>query len=324
MKNNFTKGFKADLTDLEKINQFSRRSLNIDEIYTFSVILCDNEVDRDYERFTVKTLNDIAKLFVGKTGIFDHNPKGQNQTARIYETQVIIDESKITSLGEKYTYVKAKAYMVKTQRNADLMLEIDAGIKKEVSVSCSVQKIKCSICDKDIKNDCCEHQKGKVYGGQMCHHLLIDAIDAYEWSFVAVPAQKNAGITKSYINKSEVEMKNTNELLKSFSAQKDSFIVSKKQANELLQYISILKQTAQLGKQYKEDLIAEVKRLSFLCNENISADIINSVLEKMDILELKEFKKVYSQKVNKDNISIQLMPNQKDQLNQSTNYFKLD
>lgn len=324
MENIFTKGFKADLTDLEKINQFSRRSLNIEEVYTFSVILCDNEVDRDCERFTVETLNDIANLFIGKTGIFDHNPKGQNQTARIYETEVMADESKLTSLGEKYTYVKAKAYMVKTKKNADLMLEIDAGIKKEVSVSCSVQKIKCSICNKDIKNDCCEHQKGKVYDGQLCHHLLLNAIDAYEWSFVAVPAQKNAGITKSYIKKSEVEMKDTNELLKSFETKKDSFIVSKKQADDLLQYITTLNKTADLGKQYKEDLITEVKRLSFLCNENISADIMNSVLEKMDILELKEFKKVYSQKVQEDNISIQLMPNEKNQPNQSTNYFKLD
>ena len=44
----------------------------------------------------------------------------------------------------------------------------------------------------------CEHQKGKQYGGKLCCHLLEEPADAYEWSFVAVPAQKNAGVIKSF------------------------------------------------------------------------------------------------------------------------------
>lgn len=68
---------------LEKINRYSRRKLMPGEIYTFSVVLCDNEVDRDYERFTIPALKRLAALYLGKTGIFDHNPKGENQTARI-------------------------------------------------------------------------------------------------------------------------------------------------------------------------------------------------------------------------------------------------
>ena len=42
-----------------------------EEVYTFSVVLCDNEVDRDGECFTKETLEELAKLFVGKTGILD-------------------------------------------------------------------------------------------------------------------------------------------------------------------------------------------------------------------------------------------------------------
>ena len=34
-------------TTLDKINKFTRRELTEDELYTFSVILCDNEIDRD-------------------------------------------------------------------------------------------------------------------------------------------------------------------------------------------------------------------------------------------------------------------------------------
>ncbi len=184
--------------ELELIGQFARKKLNADELYTFSLILCDNEIDRDSEKFTVSALHTLAKLFVGKTGIFDHNMKSKDQTARIYAAEVMTDPQRKTADGEDYTYIKAKAYMVRTEKNKDLIAEIDAGIKKETSVGCCIKDISCSICGRNIKTEGCEHQKGKVYGGKLCCYLLSEATDAYEWSFVAVPAQKNAGVIKSF------------------------------------------------------------------------------------------------------------------------------
>ncbi len=174
-----------------------------------------------------------------------------------------------------------------------------------------------------MRTDCCKHQKGKQYGADFCHHLLENATDAYEWSFVAVPAQKNAGITKSFIEAKEEVMQDTQALLKSFSDCKEDITISKQQANELVQFIESLKQACILGTQYKEDLIAEVRRLSFLTNESIPSDIMNAVLGKMDIVELKAFQKAYSEKLESDHLSIQLMPKQKADSNTSTNYFKL-
>ena len=55
-------------TELEAINAFAKTALTAEEVYTFSVILCDNEVDRDNERFTEGTLAELRELFVGKTG----------------------------------------------------------------------------------------------------------------------------------------------------------------------------------------------------------------------------------------------------------------
>ena len=34
------------------------------------------------------------------------------------------------------------------------------------------------------------------YDGKTCHFVLSDPQDAYEWSFVAVPAQRDAGVIK--------------------------------------------------------------------------------------------------------------------------------
>lgn len=182
----------------QALNKFTRRDMSEDELYIFDVILCDNEVDRDNERFSLNALKTLEKLFVGKTGIFDHDPKSSAQTARIFSTELIIDNSKTTSCGEPYTYLKANAYMVKTEENNSLILEIDGGIKKEVSVSCSVGSRICSVCGTDLNKKKCQHTMGKKYGGKMAHAVLDDITDAYEWSFVAVPAQVNAGVTKRF------------------------------------------------------------------------------------------------------------------------------
>lgn len=183
---------------LEKINKFTRRPFTEDEVYVFSVILCDNEIDRDGERFSDTALEEICEKFIGKTGISDHNASASNQTARIFDTELITDESRVTKYNAAYKYVKASAYMVKTDENRNLIAEIDGGIKKEVSVSCSAAKRICSVCGCDKPLSSCSHVKGKNYGGKICHTILDDITDAYEWSFVAVPAQVNAGVTKHF------------------------------------------------------------------------------------------------------------------------------
>lgn len=190
--------FTLDEHLLQKIATFTRRPLSSEEVYAFPVILCDNEVDRDCERFSLEALKTISEMFIGKTGIFDHDPKGENQTARIFDACVMEDTSRKTQAGEVYTAVVGKAYMVRTDDNRSLIAEIDAGIKKEVSISCSVAHKKCSVCGSNKAVSSCSHIRGKRYGEKLCHTVLCEPTDAYEWSFVAIPAQRNAGVTKGY------------------------------------------------------------------------------------------------------------------------------
>ena len=58
--------------ELALVNRQSRKELTAAEVYLFAVRLCDNEVDRDGEQFPQATLEQLAELFVGKSGIFDH------------------------------------------------------------------------------------------------------------------------------------------------------------------------------------------------------------------------------------------------------------
>lgn len=184
---------------LEKINRFTRREFSEDELYVFSVILCDNDIDRDGERFSDKALDRLRELFIGKTGISDHDSSSANQTARIFDTEVVTDDRHITRFGGTYRYLRAMAYMVRTDENRDLITQIEGGIRKEVSISCSAAKRTCSVCGMES----CAHVKGREYGGKACCHILDDVTDAYEWSFVAVPAQVNAGVTKRFVSGSE-------------------------------------------------------------------------------------------------------------------------
>ena len=68
--------------ELRYINQFAKTELTEDQVYVFTVRLCDNEVDRDFERFDTAALETLGEMFVGKSGIFDHqwSAKGQAGT----------------------------------------------------------------------------------------------------------------------------------------------------------------------------------------------------------------------------------------------------
>ena len=185
-------------TVLDKINKFTRRPLTEEEVYVFPAVLCDNDIDRDGERFSDEALETLRELFVGRTGVFDHKAAAANQAARIFDTELAEDPSRKTKDGRPYKFLRAKAYMVRTEENRDLIAEIDGGIKKEVSISCAAAVRRCSVCGNDRNSGGCAHVNGKTYAGRLCHTILDKITDAYEWSFVAVPAQVRAGVTKKF------------------------------------------------------------------------------------------------------------------------------
>lgn len=184
--------------ELELINKYTRKPLSKDEVYTFSVVLCDNDVDRDCECFTVDTLEQLAEMFVGVTGIYDHEPSAKNQVARIYDCRCEYVEGKKTELGEDYVRLVAKAYMPICDSTSEIISMLDSGIRKEVSVGCGIEKCTCSVCGSDMRHHSCNHIKGESYEGRICCGVLSSPTDAYEWSFTAVPAQRKAGVIKSY------------------------------------------------------------------------------------------------------------------------------
>ena len=267
--------------DLALINGMARRELKAEEVYVFSVRLCDNEVDRDFERFPEKTLEELAGLFVGKSGIFDHQWSAKGQAARIYKTEVVREPEKLTRAGDGYCWLKGYAYMARTDSTKDLIAEIEAGIKKEVSVGCAVERSVCSICGGDLREGGCGHQKGREYDGRLCWASLEGASDAYEFSFVAVPAQPRAGVVKGGVREYAD--------LKTLAARNPGC------AKELER----LEKEAQLGRKYLGELKDEVVRLGLLAGAGLERETLKAMADKLGQAELIAMKEAYGRQAAK-------------------------
>lgn len=266
--------------EMRLINTYSRRELSPDEVYIFTVALCDNDVDRDYERFTVESLFELEKLFVGRTGIFDHDPSAKNQKARIISCRVEAVVGGKTALGDELFRLTARAYMRRTEGNAELIDAIDSGIIKEVSVGCSIGRTVCSVCRRDMYSPECDHVKGRVYEGELCVGELCEPSDAYEFSFVAVPAQRGAGVMKS--TDKEKDMKDITKLLEAESLTLDSAGMKALRA-----YIGELRADAECIKAYRGELLDRLSDGMKNKGVELSYEIGKSISDKLSMSEIR-------------------------------------
>ena len=250
-----------DEGQLAKINALAKGTMTAEQVYVFSVRLCDDQVDRDFERFDTAALPALAKLFVGKSGIVDHKWSAGGQLARIFDTE-IMEEDGVTG-------IKAWAYIRRGGAGDEWIADIEAGIKKEVSVGCSMGQSVCSICGSEYGS--CGHRKGEYYEGDLCCAILREPVDAYEFSFVAVPAQRSAGVLKGMGGR--VSLK---ELAEEFGAQEE--------------FRGLWKQ-AQLGLAYQKQLSDEVVRLCLMMGLKLSEPVLRCAVEKLagsDLVPLRD------------------------------------
>ena len=257
-----TSGGAPTAAQLETINALAKTRLNGEQVYVFSLRLCDDQVDRDFERFDTGALPGLARLFLGKTGVVDHNWSSEKQIARVFETQVVEENG--------VHYLKAWAYIRRGGANDEVIADIEAGIKKETSIGCAMASSLCSICGSEYGT--CGHRKGEPYDGAVCHAILKEPVDAYEFSFVAVPAQKEAGVLKA-LGGGKGTLK---ELAEKFGVQ--------------MEYQALLKD-AQLGRRYARDLQDQVVRLGLSLELGVEEPVLRSLVSTAgaeDLLKLKE------------------------------------
>ncbi len=256
---------------LALIHAQTKRELRAQEVYVFRVRLCDDQVDRDAERFDTAALPVLAKLFVGKTGISDHEWSAERQVARIFAAEVC-EEAGVH-------YISAQCYMLRNEKNASLIEDIEGGIKREVSVGCAVARTVCSVCGKVY--GACEHRKGVTYDGKLCVAVLCEPTDAYEFSFVAVPAQREAGVQKG---------------LKGGGRMSLQEYVEKSADPIHAEHLKKLQEQAQLGKQCFAQLLSETVSLALLLDFGAQETILQKSFGTLSFDELLSLKKSMAQK----------------------------
>ena len=170
-----------------------------------------------------------------------------------------------TQAGDEYRWLKGWAYLLRTEENAGLIAEIEGGIKKEVSVGCSAGRSVCSVCGAEDGD--CGHVPGQTYDGGVCFRELKDIRDAYEWSFVAVPAQRAAGVLKRFGQEREGDR--------------------------------TLRKEAELGRKYLQALRREVVRLAMLADDGLDGGVFARAAERMEEPELLELRRAYEARAAK-------------------------
>jgi len=253
---------------MEAINAMAKGQLTPEQVYAFSVRLCDDQIDRDFERFDTEALPELARLFIGKAGVVDHKWSAESQLARIFSTEVVREEG--------ISYIKAWAYIRRGGKGDEWIADIEAGIKKEVSVGCAMASSVCSICASPYGS--CGHHKGEQYDGQVCCAILREPTDAYEFSFVAVPAQRDAGVLKG-LDCGRTSLK---ELAWEHGAQEE--------------YRKLCK-LAEMGKHFEAVLEQDVVRLCLMLELGVEEPVLRSIAGSLSAGDLQTLHKALQHRV---------------------------
>lgn len=244
-------------SDLAIINSLTRREFTVEELYVFPVVCCHTRIDREGDRFTKQSLDDMVALAKGVTFIFDHRWSAYGQTARVYKAEVRqADDGEYELVGW--------AYMPVNEKTQPIIDTIDAGILKEVSVGFAYKELQCSVCKQPYYGGNCPHIRGREYDGEICFTWLNGISDWYEVSFVAVPAQQGAGVEKTLRQKmddeKEAKFKGGKPEVKQLMEYLKSLGMEIKNEDHALSVVKGWKADAEKAKGFEDELKAEQEK----------------------------------------------------------------
>ncbi len=180
--------------DLTALNALSPTRLDWDDVFVRSMYLCsDRPCECDWSRFTPHALEQIARLVIGQSVITGHDRRSL-PLARFFKAKTV---ERTGPDGEPVRWVQAWFYWLRETSGAvDLLLNIDGGIYREVSIAWRYRHWTCSICGEE--DGLCAHRPGEVSGEQRCLRVIDEIVDVLEGSLVYKGADQGATLARSF------------------------------------------------------------------------------------------------------------------------------
>ncbi len=171
---------------MDDVNRFALRPLTDSEFAVFSLDLCNDQIDRHFSRFPREELETINALVPGRPLMERHDLQGSLPRGTFFRSRVHSVDDKIS--------VRPDVYVLRTEGNADFILNIEGGVYRETSIGFAFQTPECSICSKDLRT--CDHVPGRTYGGAQCHYVMCGVLDVIEGSVVPAGSQGTAFVSQ--------------------------------------------------------------------------------------------------------------------------------
>lgn len=213
---------------LAKINEFTQSTKSAEDVICFSTLSCNDQLDRDLDRFTAECVEDFAKLpepysSVGKGYMVSHDYT-KLPVGTVFEVG--------TENIEGVKHLTNSVFMPNTEQYKNFIENIDFGIYRFVSVGVMLDDSACTVCSSPMVGNywtfCLEngHEKGLWYdpnsdekdswgwaepvaegtkGAVLCTRDLFTPKDFYELSQVFLGAQYGAQLERSAVGKGIVK-----------------------------------------------------------------------------------------------------------------------
>jgi len=174
--------------DMKIINQLAPGELSTEKVFIRSMYLCSSQpCTSDGCQFTRNALEEIAQRVVGLSVLTGHD-RSSLPIARFFKAEVV--QSDNSDNGEPIFFVRAWFYWLRNTSGAkDLLLNIDGGIYREVSLAWKFDSWICSICNSS--NGKCGHRAGALYNERRCYRLIDHVTEVLEGSLVYKSADRN-------------------------------------------------------------------------------------------------------------------------------------
>jgi len=194
--------FQPSEKHLNLINDYTLDSVSKDEVVAFPIHAMNDKIDRDWEQFTLDSINRLATDKkdsgpLGKPFLFSHS-RSEMAKGRIYLAE--------TEKTGKITHLKLWVYIPNTSQYEPFIENLVYGVYWAVSVGVGVKHASCNICKADWPSnwdDQCinGHMKGSKVDKQIVYREIGQIGEFYELSSVYLGAQYGAEVVKKMVNK---------------------------------------------------------------------------------------------------------------------------